>query len=756
MIITMVKKCDYEPCDKLDHYFKECCLKYFHLKKTFEKRLDFNKNRRVNKKDKRAKKEKKKKKKKKAKKKEAKKKKEIYDAIGVFASHSAFAVVAFSKLVAVLLFNRPSINTSANIIANVIALDFVMFWFLDIDASYHITGNRNVFTSFTSMSSRTVGGIGGDLKAGKYDFVRLFCKGGRSFTINNVLYVKNCFYNFLSFSQLHNDGCFLFIIKNGFFIDINDIQALFRCGLYFVQLEDFVVCVSVNFDTLRMWHERFGHLGNQNVIKLAHSVGIDLSKLFFSDFCFLCDRGAGKIEFHKDYIASGRHQADLIHGDLMGLFSVRGYNGAVWVAAWFDDKIKQSHVDILLSKEGFGVLTSFKSFLGRIEHGMNRCTRIRIDNGKEYLNEGFMEYIAERGIRFEPITVGNSQMNGCAERFNQIIMRKANIFLKDNDIVLKWWPELVHAANHLRNICFVTGLIDSNGKPITSFHVSTGRSYDYHTFRRIGQRDEYQVIKPAIGYKKFDDHKASGVLISYEKEHIYRIIIEKSKIKRCFNVKWYNNLTARSIEKEFSQRFSPFKLQPASPQPISVSLAFSFNEIDRFFDELFLQIDDERLKFTSVFRQHAFQAARNPMMVISRVNNSLQYTTLSTPASSAPASRGSPTPSASGTPSSSGRTPSVSGRNPPASGINPSASGKIPGASSSNSPTSGSNPPAAGRDSPAANSTPSASSASSTGTLTPMSIDKLVIDSIAQEIRLPNASSAETELQRALNHHFEL
>ena len=115
-----------------------------------------------------------------------------------------------------------------------------------------MTENRSAFIFFTFMSSRTVGGIGGDFKAGGYDSVRLFCKGGRSFTINNVLYVKNCFYNLFLFSQLHNDDCFLFIIKNGFFIDINDIQALFRCGLYFVQLKNFVACVSVNFDTLRM------------------------------------------------------------------------------------------------------------------------------------------------------------------------------------------------------------------------------------------------------------------------------------------------------------------------------------------------------------------------------------------------------------------------------------------------------------------------------------------------------------------------
>ena len=136
-------------------------------------------------------------------------------------------------------------------------------------------------------------------------------------------------------------------------------------------------------------------------------------------------------------------------------------------------------MNTLLSKEGSEVLASFKFFFNRIEHGMNKCTRIRIDNDTEYLNEGFMEYITERGIRLESIIVGNSQMNGCVERFNQTLMRKVNIFFKDNNLVVKWWPELVYAANYLRNICLVTGLIDNNSKLVTSFQASTGRFYNY-------------------------------------------------------------------------------------------------------------------------------------------------------------------------------------------------------------------------------------------------------------------------------------
>ena len=218
--------------------------------------------------------------------------------------------------------------------------------------------------------------------------------------------------------------------------------------------------------------------------------------------------------------------------------------------------------------------------------------------------------------------------------------------------------------------------------------------------------------KPFTGYKKLDDHRAFGVLINYEGEHIYRIIIEKDKIKRCFNVEWYDNFTARPIEKKFPQRSSPSQPQPVQFQSISVPPASSSNKIDRFLDELFLQMNDERLKLTSVFRQHASQAARNLMVVIPRVNNSFQYTTLFTPASSAPAFRGTSTSIL-----------SASDRTSQASGKNFSISG----------------------------STFFVSSANSTETFTLTFIDELATDLTVQGIRLPSASSAETKLRPARN-----
>ena len=102
-----------------------------------------------------------------------------------------------------------------------------------------------------------------------------------------------------------------------------------------------------------------------------------------------------------------------------------------------NDKIKIFHVDILLNKKKIEILISFKKFLNRIKHNMNKCIKIRINNEREYFNNNFINYIKEKNIRLKFIIVENSQMNKIVERLNQTFMRKTNIFFKNNDLYFK-------------------------------------------------------------------------------------------------------------------------------------------------------------------------------------------------------------------------------------------------------------------------------------------------------------------------------
>ena len=232
----------------------------------------------------------------------------------------------------------------------------------------------------------------------------------------------------------------------------------------------------------------------------------------------------------------------------MNFFSIRNYNDVFYVIVWMNDKIKIFHINILFNKKSFEILISFKIFLNRIKHDMNKCIKICINNEREYFNNNFINYINEKNIRLKFIIVENSQINEIVKRLNQTFMRKTNIFFKNNNLYFKWWFELINVINYLWNICSITNLINNNKKSIISYKTFINYSYNYNFFRCIDQKNEYQIIKFNINYKKFDDYKISNVLINYKNEYIYRIIIETKKFKKCFNVEWYDNFNKTSFQ----------------------------------------------------------------------------------------------------------------------------------------------------------------------------------------------------------------
>ena len=590
-------------CEKPYHTDAECHVQHPHLKAAAEKKKAENKKRHE-------KKEKQRLEKKQAEAKANKKDEgeESWGATGAIATHPAFANVAFSKPVnpdtAIATHSafvgvssksgKPDSESTVQIGASVIptkTLNFLVAWLLDTGASFHMTHDRSLLSDFVATPDTPVGGIGGELTSPGYGTARLLChtsNGGRAMRIHKVLYVPGCQFNLISFSQLQASGCPLSVIPDGFSIGSNGIHAVMQQGLYVLQLQKPVACVTIDPDALQMWHERLGHVSKATTIAMTQKAGIDLSKPPPNDPCIPCGRAAGKTEPHKTPIEPGRWAGDLIHGDLMGPFPI-GYNKARWIVCWLDDKTQMSYVATLYSKEASGVMETFKTFLGIIEHGLNRCTRIRIDNGLEFMDGKFAAFRNERGIRTQPSTAGNPQMNGCAERLNQNLMRKASTFQKDSGLELKWWPELLTAANHIRNALTSTSVTNPKGQHISPFEASTGHPYPIKHFRRIGQAGEYLVLKPNTGWKKWEDRRQPGILVGYEGDCIYRMIDKNGSIRRSSNVEWRGNKRPREPTSAPIGSDSPPASTASTPTPTQAERS----EIDAFLDELATQIDDD-------------------------------------------------------------------------------------------------------------------------------------------------------------------
>ena len=511
-----------------------------------------------------------------------------------YSHHPAFAAMAISTPHTCL--NGEDVPAKHN---------FSERWVLDSGCNQHMAGDPSAFTSFTPLAEKAIGGVGGNLVVTGIGSIRLYVKtrnGPSHIIIHNVWYVPNSKYNLLSYSMLKNAGVPMAIKDYGFEIGSQGARAVEDGGLYFLVLETptalfatslLTLPTSVNEATYQMWHERLGHLGQQNVLQLANQGAFDLKKPPPQDACVPCARGAGRSEGHSDHIAPGRWEMDLIHADIMGPLP-GGYNDARYICTWLDDKTKRSHTDYLTSKASEGVFTSFKNFLSQNEHGDNKCTRIRIDNGSEYLEGAFQTWRENRGIKTEPITAGNPEMNGCAERLNQTLMRKTSTMLKDAGLPEKWWPEVVTTANLYRNISPVAGLKDKTGRPITPFEASTGHMYNYSHIRRVGQLGEALNTKPSTGWKKLTDHTKPMVLVGYEGEHIYRMIDWNNKIKRVSSVYWLGHKRpSEHQENQTNKSARTDNIRPVQQAPSTVpSTSTNTTAIDRFLDALGTQLDE--------------------------------------------------------------------------------------------------------------------------------------------------------------------
>ena len=88
-------------------------------------------------------------------------------------------------------------------------------------------------------------------------------------TIEQWKFIIYCMFLIVSsiffFAQLQQIDCFFFVIVEDFFIDINDIHVTKQQDFYVLQFDKFVICLTINFDTLQMWHERFDYVDKVNI-----------------------------------------------------------------------------------------------------------------------------------------------------------------------------------------------------------------------------------------------------------------------------------------------------------------------------------------------------------------------------------------------------------------------------------------------------------------------------------------------------------
>lgn len=194
-------------------------------------------------------------------------------------------------------------------------------------------------------------------------------------------------------------------------------------GLYYLDNDiSPMVAAAVSYSPLGevlLLHHRLGHMPFGIMGQLYPSLfnKINKEKLM----CDACQYGK---QTRSSYVLSNNCSSvplGTIHSDVWGPSGVSSLNGYRSFVTFIDCCTRVTWVYVLRNKNH--VFECFVNFHNLIRTQYNACMKIfRTDNGTEYVNKEFDEYLSSFGIIHQTTCPGTSEKNGLAERKNRHLL----------------------------------------------------------------------------------------------------------------------------------------------------------------------------------------------------------------------------------------------------------------------------------------------------------------------------------------------
>jgi hypothetical protein len=140
---------------------------------------------------------------------------------------------------------------------------------------------------------------------------------------------------------------------------------------------------------------------------------------------------------------------DKIHMDLKE-FSVQSYSQYKFFILFFDDCTSFSWIVLLRRKSEAD--PTIRQFIAMVKNQFNKVIHeFMIDAGGEFKSNNLRMFLKELGINILTSVPHMHQQNGCAERFIQTIVEKAQAIRLEACILQNWWEFAVNYAVHVYN-----------------------------------------------------------------------------------------------------------------------------------------------------------------------------------------------------------------------------------------------------------------------------------------------------------------
>lgn len=339
--------------------------------------------------------------------------------------------------------------------------DIQQNWYIDSGATAHMTFQRELLYDFQEKSESQVIVANNEKMSSEGEGKAKVKTTKGEKTITNIVYIPGLRANLLSVSKMvekghtvvfSSEGCHIYDSENFKATGEIVVTASNKNGLYKLDLtmEQAYLTNSTNFQDL--WHKRLGHLNHysMNLLKNGMATGVDYN-YEKNEQCSICLLGKqSRKPFNKTGGKRAKELLELIHTDLCGPIPEKSWSGARYIFTLIDDYSRKIFAYFLKSKSE--VFTVFKEFLVLVENQTGkRIKKIRSDNGTEYVNSTFEDFLKSKGIEHQLTVRYTPEQNGVAERTNRTIVEKARCLLQEANLDDKMWAEAINTAVYLKN-----------------------------------------------------------------------------------------------------------------------------------------------------------------------------------------------------------------------------------------------------------------------------------------------------------------
>lgn len=334
-------------------------------------------------------------------------------------------------------------------------------WYIDSGATMHMTKHSHWMYDLQPSPIQQIKLANNDAisvqNMGKVNIHTKFCKDQCPIQVRNVLLIPELSANLLSVSQLTKNGCRVEFTDVGCNIYNANKVIIANAKLYNNMYKlntvtgNAYVVNSENQTDIITWHKRMGHLNLADVKRLESCAeGITITNKDVNVVCVpCCEAKQTRLPF-PNFGSRAKALLEIVHTDLCGPMETPSAGGAKYFITFIDDYSRRVYVYFLKNK--LDITLVFKKYKDEVENELEKKIKVlRSDNGKEYSNKVFSDFLAASGIKHQTSTPYTPEQNGLAERMNRTLVEHAKCMLFEAKLHKQFWAEAVTTAAYLIN-----------------------------------------------------------------------------------------------------------------------------------------------------------------------------------------------------------------------------------------------------------------------------------------------------------------